>query len=615
MKKRKIKISSAFLLSLIDYTVIQIGINNVAQQTYYRGEMLLTWIFQSPGTLEQFIIWLGLLMLRLKSPSESQRHHVYDWIIAVLLSLTMLLGNSVKLCNSFMLLYGNRSCLLLTLFSLIGLSLLLLNALSWLKLLGQKLSDSELALRGGWNRHPFLFPFVVLLLLWLPYAIVKYPGGIDFDSYLQLLEPMGLFKLSNHWPIASSYFFASCFYLGRFIFGSNNAGLFTIILCTMLIVAGSFAYSFKVLWKLKVRPAILELALAIVSLATIYSRFATSMGKDNLFASMVLLFVSILAELLLDPEVNKRRKIVALLVVGILVGITRSNGPHTLLAVALGLLIYFLFKRKKEILHMLLCTTAALLLCLGYSNVLLPSLGIANAGIYEALSIPFMQTARYVTYYADEVTAEEEQAIDAVLKYDELAERYKEKISDNVKWSYRGNNEALKEYFKVWLKMGLKHPEVYLQATFNNIYGYICPGILEDQMGIYMQYDPVSDADVQLFSLDEAAAESRSDRLDKLTDFILAVESSPIFFLVCSVAINSWAMLYMILVAIGRKKPQLLILLLPSLITLMVCIAGPTFFHNGLRYALPVIFVNPFMVSLFTSQMFEKKLEENNHAF
>jgi hypothetical protein len=129
-----------------------------------------------------------------------------------------------------------------------------------------------------------------------------------------------------------------------------------------------------------------------------------------------------------------------------------------------------------------------------------------------------------------------------------------------------------------------------------------------------MQYDPVSDAAVQLFSLDEAAAETRSDRLDKLTDFILAMEGSPVFFLVCSVAINAWAMLYMILAAIGRKKPQLLILLLPSLITLMVCIAGPTFFHNGLRYALPVIFVNPFMVSLFTSQMFEKKLEENNHA-
>jgi hypothetical protein len=225
-----------------------------------------------------------------------------------------------------------------------------------------------------------------------------------------------------------------------------------------------------------------------------------------------------------------------------------------------------------------------------------------------------MQTARYVTYYADEVTEEEQQAIDAVLEYDKLAEKYNEKLSDDVKWLYRDDSESLKNYFIVWAKMGLKHPMVYIQATFNNIYGYICPGIMEEQMGIFMQYDPVGDEAVQLFSLDEAAAESRSERLDKLTDFILAMESSPVFFLVCSVAVNAWAMLYMILAAAAKKKPELLILLLPSLMTLAVCIAGPTFFHNGLRYALPIIFVNPFMISLFASRMFEKKSEENNHA-
>ena len=38
------------------------------------------------------------------------------------------------------------------------------------------------------------------------------------------------------------------------------------------------------------------------------------------------------------------------------------------------------------------------------------------------LSIPFQQTARYVTKYSDEVTEEEKDAINNVLQYDNLKE-------------------------------------------------------------------------------------------------------------------------------------------------------------------------------------------------
>lgn len=122
-------------------------------------------------------------------------------------------------------------------------------------------------------------------------------------------------------------------------------------------------------------------------------------------------------------------------------------------------------------------------------------------------------------------------------------------------------------------------------------------------MGLYMQYNPVRDEPVQLFSLPEEAAERRSDRLDKLGDFILAFENFPLFYPVCNCAIQVWLALYLAMTALFRRRARLLILLVPSVVSVLICVAGPTFFHNGLRYALPVIFANPFLFSVCLQKM------------
>ena len=105
------------------------------------------------------------------------------------------------------------------------------------------------------------------------------------------------------------------------------------------------------------------------------------------------------------------------------------------------------------------------------------------------------------------------------------------------------------------------------------------------------------------FTLPEEAAERRSDRLDKLGDFILAFENFPLFYPVCNCAIQVWLALYLAMTALFRRRARLLILLVPSVVSVLICVAGPTFFHNGLRYALPVIFANPFLFSVCLQKM------------
>ena len=593
----------ALLLSLLDFTVIQIELNGVAQQAVGFGGLLLTWIFPSPSTVMPFVLWLGLLLLRLKAPDKAQaRIYAYDWGFAALFSLILLLGHSFWVCNSYTLLTANRSCKLLALFSLVGLTGLTVNLLRWVKYGCRRLMCSQLRLPRLWDRHPFLFPFAVIFLLWLPFALLKYPGGMDFDSYYQLLEPLGLFPLTNHWPVASSCFFAGSYLLGKTLFGSNNAGLFTLVVLQTLFCAACMARSLKAMHRLRLNNGLLVLTLAVYALATIFSRYTTSIGKDCLFACALLLCLSLLAELLLEAHPASLGSLVRLAAACLLLGVLRSNGPHLLLALLMVLVPVALLLRRKAggppMGRVTAAVGAAFCLCLCYLNLLLPALGIPGTSTGEALSLPLMQTARYVKYCPEDVTEEERQIIDQVLDYDRLSDSYNERLSDPVKRIYRDGNGSLAQYLKVWFRQGLRHPEVYFSATFNNVYGYFYPGVREDSMGIYMQYDPVRDAPVQLFSLPEETAARRAERLDKLSDFILAFENFPLFYPICNGAVQVWLALYLALAALFHRRARLLILLVPSVVSVLICVAGPTFFHNGLRYALPVIFVNPFLFSV-----------------
>ena len=107
-----------------------------------------------------------------------------------------------------------------------------------------------------------------------------------------------------------------------------------------------------------------------------------------------------------------------------------------------------------------------------YTGLLFKAARVSTVGKQEALSVCFQQTARYVKYHGDEVTGEEEAAIKKVLAYKKLAKKYQPALSDPVKGTYKSEvtSTDLKNYFKVWLQMGLKPIENGHRKWFQNLF-------------------------------------------------------------------------------------------------------------------------------------------------
>ena len=207
----------------------------------------------------------------------------------------------------------------------------------------------------------------------------------------------------------------------------------------------------------------------------------------------------------------------------------------------------------------------------------------------EALSLPFQQTARFVSEYASEVTDEERAAIDGVLVYDELAKRYQPELSDPVKAMYRktATPRDWLAYGQAWASQMIRHPGCYLSATI------IQNALLFD----------VSTCNLAIFTgtglsaqEEEALDIHRSGtltRLEKMESSLRQVALALPFALqlntlgfYCAVLLGACA------IACSRKARGMLTILLPQMLTMAVILCGPCIEHQD-RYGFPVIYLMP----------------------
>ena len=362
------------------------------------------------------------------------------------------------------------------------------------------------------ERRVFWSGFFFLLLCWLPFLIVFWPGSLTRDAYRSLNMGFGIWPLTGHQPWVISMFFSGLVRLGRLV--SDNVGIFVTVLVLCLIQALSFAQvgRFFVRWHLPSWSR--KAALAFFGFLPIFATYSQALIKDGINAALYTLMVGHvldycflvqkgrrekagmkeekLAEGLEEgiEESNKEerlsqagkekgeigvrvRKLLLIAFFGVLCTYARRNGIYPVM-VTIVLLPFLLPKGERRAAPILFVLVAA-----GYllHTALGQVVGVEAASPRVYFSIPFQQTARYLRDYPEDVTEEELAVIDRLVDAEALPEIYTPESSDPVKNSFRGGigMDAVYDYLKVWWQMLLRHPKVYFEATLHNSYGYYYP--------------------------------------------------------------------------------------------------------------------------------------------
>ncbi len=324
------------------------------------------------------------------------------------------------------------------------------------------------------------FHVVIIALLifvcWLPALWFLYPGTCINDTWGQWIQFIrfrgGEPVLSDHHPIFDT------FLLGYMIVpfsqrtGEWHYAIFFYVLLQSFLTSLAFSCTVDFVYrKLKSDIRIVTFMILFYCLLPIYPASTQTVSKDALFSWIYVFFTIAYIEIVRSQgeSLKKGAFLVWLSFLTVLCCLTKKIGIYVMIP---SLVILFLFIRKNR-LFLLIPAAAVVLVMYGILPPIFAKLEVQPGGQQEKYSLPFQMTARYLRDYGEDVTEEEYTVIDKVLNADIIADDYDPTWADPVKRHHqKGANEDFPPYLKVWLQMGLRHPDAYIAAANSMLAGW-----------------------------------------------------------------------------------------------------------------------------------------------
>lgn len=458
-----------------------------------------------------------------------------------------------------------------------------------------------------YRRHPWLMPWCLIFLMWVPHLIMRYPGAMSYDNYAELVYLWGYKTFTTAQPVFHTWLFGSFIRFGAWA-GSANAGLFLFVLFQSLIMSAVLAGSLFLMKKWKSPVWLRLLAVGIYCIAPYYAGYAAFPIKDYLYTAFFVLFVLEVMELFRKDglETFKKRSGYNVLWVAAvcLMILFRKNGLYVYLPVMICMLAYdmILAVRKKRRLiwqmWIVLCLPVILSSCV--ERMIITEYQVVQDSPKEMFSLPFQQTARYVRDYGDEVTEEEREAIAAVLDYDLLPEAYEELTADPVKTTYHAQDMgALLKYFSVWFRQFLKHPVCYLEATWNQNYYLFAPNI--DNI-VYNKDCYAGETIVTGTGFEEEIRFEVPEGMRGLASIAVSwytlLTRLPVIGMLNNVAFYVILMFCLLLFMLNDRSGKRMFVMVPLIMSFVFVILSPQI-QNQPRYAFPIIYAMPSVVGFY----------------
>lgn len=446
--------------------------------------------------------------------------------------------------------------------------------------------------------------FAVILACYLPYMIVMFPGHTSSDFIGELRQFYGAIPAGNHHPWFMTMLFGALFQAGSFVVGSSQGGVFLVSFVQTVAMASTFAFFVALLSKAGCPRAVGLGLTAFFALCPIFPIYAQWCVKNTLSAIFLAHFAVQLTLRLLGSEriAPRYSSWPAVFFTALVSALSRNDFIYIVIAFLVAAVI--LLKARQRV-AVAVVTVAVASLFILWSNVILPAAGIASGNVREVLSLPLLQTTKCVAVHFDDLTEEEKGVLQEAcsVPLSDLPDLYSSTVSDSVKSSYTFEEGELGDYFRAYLAMGLKYPDVYIQVFLAHTFGYWYTGA----SGGFVASETVSFSEPMVHpSFFDQALDDKVDLTDTVYDLEEAFPWAKgllvkVMRVLCELPIVSpfllpalyfWVAIVSATI-LWRKDRRSAAVLVPILVLFLICCASPL--NGSTRYALPIILLAPVM--------------------
>lgn len=530
---------------------------------------------------------LAVLLCWVRGQREAKPKRT-ELVLSIVFGIAEVLGLSICKLGSWAFVFKNPYQLCVGVLCMAGYAVLFYHAVWGLyALLGRSRTGGEdfpqTRFAAWFAKAPGRASSLLIGAAWLPWVAVFWPGSVDWDSWGQISQVLGVQEMTAHHTVLSTWLHGWLFRLGRAL-GSDNLGVFLYIVLQFLVCAWVFGQVTAFAARLGCSRGVQYAVTAFFALDPIWGAFIQTQVKDTLYTGLFVLFVLKTADLLLFPQKwqGNRPRLTAYAVLGVLCCLLRKNGIYAVVPMLLVSACTVSEKRLRR--HVLAVLLAVCIGSFGFDMFTEKVLDIPAGSVGEALSVPMQQTARYIRDYGNEVTDDERTAIEKALDYDAIAQSYMPELSDGVKQYYKNPGKGdLARYMLVWAKMLLKHPVCYFEATHANSHGYYT---ITKCRAINDYYTFNNDICMEMSEMNVHYLDKSGYLRYAFVQALSAFEKLPLVGLTTSIGFMAWLTAVLGLWLARCKAKPVLPVFIGLGIFWLTCIASPV--NDCMRYFLPV---------------------------
>ena len=136
----------------------------------------------------------------------------------------------------------------------------------------------------------FLISFLVILICYIPYFIIFFPGLLTADSLTGLNMILKIYPVTDSHTLLHLLFMYIPFKVGTLLFSNINMSVGLISLTQMIVMALTFAYTIKFLKSRKVPNIVLIIMVLFYGLLPVNGFYSITLWKDIIFSCSIVLF-------------------------------------------------------------------------------------------------------------------------------------------------------------------------------------------------------------------------------------------------------------------------------------------------------------------------------------
>lgn len=328
------------------------------------------------------------------------------------------------------------------------------------------------------RRHPiwrvWLFYSLLVFFCWIPVFLAYYPSVFAYDAEGQLYQVLAG-DYSTHHPLLHTLFLGAFFRLGIAL-GSCDVGMAVHSVVQMALMACAFGWALSFLYQRRVPRWARVILLIFFAFFPANSVLALSTTKDVLFAAFVLLYMLCFYQMacVRNAPGNKKEG-AAYVFFAVLMLLFRNNAVYAFVAgvpvVCIGLGKGKTRAEGRADRKAYLCMTLLVLVLFGICAISLKTVTHAqNGSPREMLSVPLQQMARTRVKAEEKIDPALRQELEKYIPSEWVFAAYNPHLADPVKSRAVIHDDPV-GLIRTWIKLGLKHPAVYVDAFLDNSLG------------------------------------------------------------------------------------------------------------------------------------------------